>query len=474
MKATKSNCKQTVAVSAEESTNKPALLRRLAILALCLGAALVCAALPAKAQTPGTVALVPNPVNVGQSVTVVYTPGSCSPDNAEFKLEDDPSVTLDGFCIVPMSPNADGTWSGTYCTTEADAGTDSITVTDGSCDDTIDPTNLTVVELLDITAPYASEDSQWNDQINDADRDWTVLKSPWSGDYVVLGLDILPDNAVAASLIDWCRYVTPSSDNLWASFPAGSVNGPLPITASQDGSDPPFVTDPITIWIFWVEISYNFGNPLDDDDQLTFSNTNFDFPLMTNPRNTGPYTDYVKNTRNGQWYYVAFNKMEIIGTLQPAGIGSVISNSLTFTFSDQYINFNAWDTSSDPGRYSRTSHEYVPDGGGSGFVSGVSQQVMPVHDKIFAIDNPGNNMNEGVCQYYWPYNLTAYEGQAADFEDIVFINGANNIDASDLATWHSFDQAAFASANNITFPVNHVGTSAPTLPTTWNGNPTPW
>jgi hypothetical protein len=142
---------------------------------------------------------------------------------------------------------------------------------------------------------------------------------------VTFGLDIVPNTALAASLLTWSG-AAPAANNLTATVPATFVDGPTPVYASGCSTSTP----PYDVWIFWGGVTYNFSLPLMSIDKLTFPSA------VPGPNNAaGPVSG--PGTLNGVAYYMAFNKVEIIGYLSPSGIGNVVGGIFSITFFSQPV-----------------------------------------------------------------------------------------------------------------------------------------
>jgi hypothetical protein len=157
MKPTESKRKCSVTVRGHEFTTKPALLRRPAILALLLCAAVVCAALPAAAQTltmtKGGISV--SSVCVGDAVHIMLNleGSSCDmlPTLTEAYLSNSVSATSGSDVPIWLAYDGEAGWEGDYTTTADDVGYDILYTSDGDTNDCpISPVLLTVVDCVDL------------------------------------------------------------------------------------------------------------------------------------------------------------------------------------------------------------------------------------------------------------------------------------------------------------------------------------
>jgi hypothetical protein len=435
-----------------------------------------CAALPAAAQT--TLTVTPNPVAVYDTITVKLT-GVCDyAGGAEAIMTNDPSVSV-GTVVVPMAPDPnDGTgstWIGTYTTTDTDVGYNIVAAEDGECQDAIATNGLEVVWLKDVYQPWWGYDTLFYGISTDPDtgnRNSETLQSTWAQDYDCFQLDMYPNDTTAANIVTWSSDVTIPwpSDKRYATIDAGYWNGPKTVSASLDN----FTTANITNWVFWGYITYNGSSGFDTDDGLHFDNAGrqegsalVGLPL-DNPKTAGPVAGMGLDSSGLHDFSYARTKIEIIGHLEPSGVGDVLGDT-EFTFNNQLWTYNWWKLASAPtGGYDEHGDWAADTGanGGSGFVTNVTQQVTPIHDKIFAIDAPG--MTEYV-------GSTGKEGFAANFFNQFFIG---TVPASDCNTWHSYFKADFDATLvgqdmvwEVTFdPSPNFGSYDLTLPATWDSS----
>jgi hypothetical protein len=263
-----------------------------------------------------------------------------------------------------------------------------------------------------------------------------------SNDKVTFGLDLTPHNATAATLVTWSG-ATASSDKLTATVPATNVLGPQTVTASACSC----TTTPYTVWIFWGAITYNFSGGFDTYDGLSYASAAI--PIPGSPTNAGPVAG-----NNGSGQLVARSKIEIIGTLQPAGVGNILGD-IGFTFNNQMYSLNLWaDSASPTDTHTSASGADNP----PGFITGGTQQIVPNHDRIYAIDAPGMNNNVG-------YN--GYAGLAVNFQNCIYIG---TVQASDQNTWHTFTQEQFTGTSVAFVSTPNFSSGNPTLPTTWGAS----
>ena len=264
---------------------------------------------------------------------------------------------------------------------------------------------------------------------------------------VTFHVDITPPTAEAATFVVWCNHVTPSLDNMTATLPATDVSGPLNVFVWPASHE--YYVGPIVSWVFWGDISYNFNGGFDTpDNQLTFANTNLVYTIPS-PTTAGSYAG-----SNGNNQLVAVCKNEIIGTLHPSGIGDVLNDigNIGFTFNWQIATYNIWGDTVSP---TDTHTSVGPVNDTPGFYVGITQQITPVHDKVFAIDAVGKYATNG---------LNSYTALAANFTNYIYIG---SVKASDPNTWHSFTQDHFTGNNVVFTSTPNCGSGNPTLPTTW-------
>jgi len=375
----------------------------------------------------------PNPVCVGDTVTVSLS-GVCE--------ESEAYATVNGNA-VSLTNNGYGNWSGTYSNTPSDAGTVSCSAYD-DCDDAFNTVSLTVVELNDITFVSQPSGCGWKHLYGDAYRNYAFLKSPTPGDVVTFGLDLTPHNAIAATLVSWSG-ASPSSDNLTATVPGTALLYSNTVTASACNC----TTMPYTVWIFWGRISYNFSGDLDGDDALDFAS-----PLgLTSIPGGSKVAGYAGGnaTGSGGSVVVALNKVEIIGIIDPSGIGALVGNIFTFNYQTK-SSAPRWLTFAPP--VSSTSPYSTDSGGNDG---GLPQQTTPKDDKIFALDSAGERDADTV---------RFYEGVAVNFKNNIYIG---TVIASDETQWYSHIQTKFW-VGVVTDITHHANAGSPTIPTTW-GDP---
>lgn len=443
MKSTVLKNEHPVTVCAGEIKIKPVQRRRLALLALPMCAALVCAVLPAAAQPTLKVngSTTPGPVAAGQPIKVEYMSGVCAPTEGYLNL-DISFNSSDGPQGFTLKMRQDGSyiWDGTYVTRPQDAGNDTVSITADNCSEQMPAAvPLTVVELQDIEVKSAPASSGWSSAYYIPLENYVALKSPKSTDVVTYKADVIPSTATAGTLITWSG-ATAASDNLTATIAANSTSGPTPVNAQTSACS----CTPITNWIFWGNITYNFSRPLDTNDQLNFATRlGVGIPEPTNAGSVIGAYPYLANPSFTN--VLALNKVEIIGTLTPSGIGNLLGN--IFTFNPQQVTNNGWD-------YSTLNNSTGPSSGYSGNDANIPQQTTPQDDKIFAIDTPGETTQA-------PY--AAYGGFAGNFTNYIYIG---TVKASDAWNWYDHTKAHFQ-GYTITASPCVANTGNPTLPTTW-------
>jgi hypothetical protein len=163
MKPTESKHKHSVTVRGHELKIKPSLFRSPAILALLLCAAVVCAALPAAAQTltvtKGGVSV--SSVCVGDTVHIMLNleGSSCDmlPTLTEAYLSNSVSATSGSDVPIWLAYDGEAGWEGDYTTTSDDVGYDILYTSDGDPDVCpISPVLLTVVDVDGLTPTIPS------------------------------------------------------------------------------------------------------------------------------------------------------------------------------------------------------------------------------------------------------------------------------------------------------------------------------
>jgi hypothetical protein len=282
MKATKSKCKQTAAVSAYEFKPEPALLRRRALVWLGLCAVWVCGALSAAAQTLSVVDTSRaysgdhgNPAYVGETLTFVVTPdpNGCYANGVEINRDLNYSpIIYDGNPTVmgiDLSwDNSTGTYRGTYTTTEDDIGYNDVEVPGqiDSCNDQIAGFTLTVADF----DYYGSYDAAWIDNNNAA----TISGYPtaWFGpvtypDYPDYNHTYNDPEVDPSPLFDYSKSsgfgYTPSGWSI--EVPTGNPND-YHISLTLDEKN----WHDIDAWVIWAAVTkFNNAGPKDDDCSLS-------------------------------------------------------------------------------------------------------------------------------------------------------------------------------------------------------------
>ena len=205
------------------------------------------------------------------------------------------------------------------------------------------------------------------------------------------------------------------------------------------------------VWVIWGQITYNFSDAHDDDNNLSHSNPGLLIP-WPEPTSAGSHVGPVTDS-NGNSLLAWATKVEIIGTLEPTGVGAVLGGDLSFN--DQTRTVNYWLLQSAPG-YRDESLPSAPDM--PGFIDNLTQQIVPVNDKIFAIDAPamvlpGNSADGWI-------------GVANNFINHIYYRG---VAISDPKRWHSFIRGNVSSGTATTLSLNFeedlVGN--PVLPEYW-------
>jgi len=445
----------------------PRLMKRLALFYFALALSM-CMGTPASAQP--SLSLWPNPVYVGDTVYVaVIQSNTCnngenSINNSDYPTVDNLSMSWDYYEVWT---NGEIYSSGTA--TASSPGALNITAYD-SCYNAIDTEPLTVVQLNDNIVISGPANSGWTDYTGDANRDYLALQSPSNGDVILFGVTIIPSNTLSASLVTWTN-ASAVSPGLTATMPATSAIGPLPVNAvccggiggtTPGGKPAPQPPTPINSWIFTGTISYHTqpSDKWDSSDSLSFKNVS---PPLSPNRQPGNTTSWVAVKGNN--YYYCMDECEIIGTLAPPGIGTLLNADAKFpgvTFNTQLIYSNSW---SGPGSYLSSAPPDVTSGGFVNdsplFSAGGTQQASPiVNDKVFAIDAPG---------IYFVNPITNSFGAVADnFQDYISLVGGKAI--SPVGLWFGFVQVEWligqtgVSGSQVK---SGEGSGNITLPATW-------
>ena len=395
----------------------------------------------------------PNPVATGGTVTITVSK-SC----------DDKSISVYVGTTAVSRKSTSGDWSGDY--TAPDTGGEyTVTATD-SCDDTFDRVTLTVVQLTGIKVSKDPHESGWHKTIEvDGVDNYAALKSSDNDDVVTYEGDITPETGSAKKYahdkIVWSS-ATKSSD-LTATVKANEELGPTPVTATLGNA-----TKTMTNWIFWGHIKYNTTEKVNDSDKIRFNERKYNpHPL---PDSEAEYAGSYSGPDANAVTYVCRNKLEIIGTLKPSGIGDILNADPNFpglTFNWQLIERSRdWDVSpiiTDKPITRKTRPDLA-------FIEGVNLQTQPIIlDHIFATDIPGVN---GVDKN--DHSMAGYGAQAADYSDRIYITAnTGNIPVSDEYYWHSFIKAHFSgkpvNAADFVTPTG-FGPENPELPKHW-GDP---
>jgi len=160
--------------------NNKSQIIRLGIGLICTLAFIFCANTSAIAQT---ISMSPNPVCVGQGVTVVVYP-TCTESIA-------PSLSYNGTPIA-LTQMQHGWWTGSF--TASQAGTFVIGASD-ACGDVFSPVTLTVVQLNDVSVANATPIESI------IATDYAAMVNTNAGFYVTLTADVIPNTAAAATLV---------------------------------------------------------------------------------------------------------------------------------------------------------------------------------------------------------------------------------------------------------------------------------
>jgi hypothetical protein len=304
---------------------------------------------------------------------------------------------------------------------------------------------LFVVQLNDITFVSGPRKSGWTSGPDTSSaRNYEALKSATQGDVVTFGLNITPTNTLAAKLITWSS-ATPSADNLTATVDATKVGSNYVTASNTCGGS----TGPYTAWIFWAQFSnYNTTTAFDPGDPLAFTNPVVPHTLPT-PTNAGPF-DMTYGGQFGPLIDQFGAKVEITAALQPAGIGSIVTNGFVIS---QFLQNELFDnglgglsaTNNPPGTY----QGYRPDG---------ALPQTNIGDRIFAIDDPGQAVSI-------PAN--GYGGNFVLFYDYVTVAGTTNI-ASDVGNWFYEYKVEYTGSSKWLIP-NPASNGFPPLPTNFFG-----
>jgi hypothetical protein len=270
---------------------------------------------------------------------------------------------------------------------------------------------------------------------------WAVMTTGTNTDYVYVTANVCPNLAEATNVIS-ISGGGPVPGNPFQRKVPKWVSAETTVTVTGCTN-----TNVVKVWIVWGSISYNFSSSLDPDDSLSFANwSGFSLP---NPTSAGTYIGLV----NGNSVMLAINKVEIIGTLTPAGIGKLLTSG--FSINPQLIDYYVW--SSDGTRNGGPLSSVTDSTAGThhtGNDTPLPQTTSPVNDKVFALDAPGNGENVPT---------TGYDALAVNFTNYIHLGG---VVISDPGLWYCHARSTFSGSSVSATPCT-AGSGNPTLPTTW-------
>ncbi len=427
MKLTESKQTSSVPVRACEFKIKPALLRRLAPLTLFLCVAVVCAALPAAAQT---LTVDNNPAYVGENLTFIYTPGDCMDSEAVTFTRDVTIYTGDEKSFdIQLTLNSDGPYSGlytgTHTTTADDVGNDVIAI-DDDCNESVEPVQLTVARFDGFFVYQAAK-------IDEADA--VTLKS---NPTVEVDAMLTPTTGFAASLIDWSSSgggINWRLDN-WGGYAYTSSPYDYYFCATLDEA----TWHDLDVWVIWATVTPRFTDNKTPYDSGTDTGDQANFPYYAGGTELGAenqLTDY-------SW--LGF-KTEIKGQLAPSGVNQIIKSGWVFY---QTVTYNVFlnNTSASTG-----SGVNAPDTVFNSYGADMEDKTPDPNDQIFVLDGPG------------AYNFNTIK-QMMNFQTWVYWNGQV---ASDPAQWWIRKKAERnGSGYNVIENTGDNGTT--TIDNTYTGN----
>lgn len=369
-------------------------------------------------------------------------------------------------------------WTGPYYV-GLTPGPQTIYVED-SCRDIFTTVTLTVVEVDYVYVSSNPAYSGWtNGYVDQAQHtgNYAASKSPSPGDFVGVELGITPNSALAAELAQWNVDTWPVygslgplsvvyGDNRLAEVAATYTCKPVVTASLMDSSfpsynyypTPTYTTPPVTVWIFWGSVDYNFSGDLSDIDGLIFDVVTTNGPYIPypnpDPKVAGPVETLWTNYQ-GVPDLLADYKVEIIGTLSPTGVGNVLGDIFEF---NQWVVGRMWGSASQPSdNMGYTAGTSTNDS----FTHWVTEITFPWHDQIFAIDDPGIHA--------FPAPVYSYYAQAGNLDDYISIN---SVPISYTNHWSAFVKCQ-CYGYGVSAWQNWANYGPYILPATWAGGSGP-
>jgi len=306
----------------------------------------ICADTSVFAITTNTISVSPNPVCLGQPVTVTVSGGCVA------YLEPNPAASVGGIAVSLIS-NLSGAW--TNSCTPTNAGVISVSASD-SCSDVFIPTNLYVVQLTSLSVSNATAIEPTNA------TDYGAVKTTGTNDFVIVQANVTPALSNAQSLVtETGGTAVPGTNSLfqWEVTQTNSAKTAFNVICCTTN-----LTD--NIWIIWSTISIltNGTNPADAPSFVTGGELN--------ELGTVFYTN-----SNGNTY--AAGQICAMASITPAGINRIITNNWDFT--QMKITYAFADGVAVP---DATHTSWTNDGPGNAF-----KNIIPDSgDKIYGIDGP--------------------------------------------------------------------------------------
>lgn len=365
----------------------------------------ICADTSVFAITTNTISVSPNPVCLGQPVTVTVSGGCVA------YLEPNPAASVGGIAVSLIS-NLSGAW--TNSCTPTNAGVISVSASD-SCSDVFIPTNLYVVQLTSLSVSNATAIEPTNA------TDYGAVKTTGTNDFVIVQANVTPALSNAQSLVtETGGTAVPGTNSLfqWEVTQTNSAKTAFNVICCTTN-----LTD--NIWIIWSTIS-----------------------ILTNGANPSPLSFVNAGEANnlGVQYYsgssVAAGQICAVATITPAGIHSIITNGWDVFQKRMSHDF-------DNGSQSTTYYDstWQSDGPGSAFKT----NVPDTNDKLYTIDGP-NIASFGNSDSSETYN---------NFYDFITWNSQICCDTNNF--WHWQGRWKINQTPQVTYA--GVGTGTITLPT---------
>jgi len=229
------------------------------------------------------------------------------------------------------------------------------------------------------------------------------------------------------------------------------------VTATCTGSSSANTTPNRFVWIFWGQITYNTTTNFDTDDNCQFTVSNGCVLNIPQPQVAGQYGGMATDA-NGDFYTIGVGKCEIIGTLQPAGVGNVVGSDPGFTFDPQIIAlYNGWALANSYSWNGGFTTNYGPQ---NDIPFDHLQQTTPTNDKLFAIDCPGVTV---------PVTTNGCTAEAVNFTNYIYLI-YTGIPISDPGLWNNKSQLIVNGPPGSGYTLTGIpNTGNVTLPTNWNG-----